>query len=1078
LLGKWSVRRNTSRKTTAEVIRVTISGTHPLKRRKGICLFASYESSGQVAPYVINYLQALNDADFDIIFIQSSDTLTSESNYDGIRPLCRTIINRTNAGYDFFSWKVGLSVCADLSDYEMLLFTNDSIIGPFSSLTPLVTRMRSDADALWGLTDCYEAGAHHLQSYFLFCQRAVFTSSFFKRFWNSVTILTYKWQFVLEYEVGFSQAAQRAGVPLRAAFPYEQVRKLCLEQGSAFQFCEQIKDEPLNPTLYAWDILIREMQFPFIKSELLRDNRLDLENLDDWSLLVAQAPRPLVDGAMQYEESWRWAIPERKEPALPMGKAWGFLQRRNAALYAHLCHRYDQLQRFLRDVREGNTQEITRKLRKSQRLRRLISRIDRYRKPTTSVSAREVYFAQAQEALNGFLERSNVLELPTSTAPQITVILVLFNKAELTYRCLESLSTLGADPSFHVLIVDNASSDQTQRLLERVRGATIVRNEDNRGFLRACNQAAGMVTTRHILFLNNDTILYPGALQAALENLEDPRVGAVGGRIVLPSDELQEAGSIFWNDGTCVGYARSLPPEADECMFRRSVDYCSGVFLMTSTKLFRDVGCFDERYIPAYYEEADYCAQLQSRGLQIIYDPRILVRHVEFGSSQQSEAAFALMTTNRGKFIEKNRALLDRKLPPQTPQYQARTVKSGNKKKILFIDDRAALTHLGAGYPRMNRIIKLIAGLERFDITIACTESFSSDWTAIRADIPIDIEVLDLTAGQRREQFLRERLSQFDVVWVSRPSNMRHLLKVLPTQQRNQPRTFVLVYDSEAIFADRSLTEAHVFGFSRERAEAELEAELSNASHADLVVAVCESDARRWRERLNKDVLIIGLDAPIAPGPRNFRDRKDILFTGSLHDVRSPNADALFWFMGKVMPIVQKTLPDVRVNAVGFVEKTLQQRIGRRCSNFTLVGRVPDLQPYLLQHRIMVAPTRFAAGIPQKVFDAAVRGTPTVCSPLIASQMQWHDGVETLVGSIEDPQHFAAQCIKLYTDQTLWEGTYDASLSAMRRYSDEFNLERGVQEVVAAIELLAMSRATKNTHTSSRRELPLTQSAA
>jgi hypothetical protein len=207
---------------------------------------------------------------------------------------------------------------------------------------------------------------------------------------------------------------------------------------------------------------------------------------------------------------------------------------------------------------------------------------------------------------------------------------------------------------------------------------------------------------------------------------------------------------------------------------------------------------------------------------------------------------------------------------------------------------------------------------------------------------------------------------------------MQHLLEVYPSEEL-AARRYALVYDSEAIFADRAFNEAKVFGLNPARAEAELRAELCNGAHADILVAVCESDAKRWRAVTNKDVLVIGIDAPIAPGPSDFNARKDILFTGTLHDIRSPNADALFWFMGQVMPIVSKQLPDVSVTAVGFVDKALEQRIGKSAKNFTLLGRVPDLHPYLLNHRLMVAPTRFAAGVPQKVFDAAVMGTPTVC---------------------------------------------------------------------------------------------------
>jgi glycosyltransferase involved in cell wall biosynthesis len=485
-------------------------------------------------------------------------------------------------------------------------------------------------------------------------------------------------------------------------------------------------------------------------------------------------------------------------------------------------------------------------------------------------------------------------------------------------------------------------------------------------------------------------------------------------------------------------------------MHRRSVDYCSGVFLMTPSKLFKEIGGFDMRYAPAYYEESDYCAQLQKRGLSVIYDPRIFVRHVEFGSAVRSAAAFSLMHTNREKFLEKNRELLAQKCPPGTPHYRARSIPSG-RKRWLFLDDRVALPHMGAGYPRMNQIIHIIAGLERYDITIACTEKLTADWKEIRRDIPLDIEVVDLTDATRRERFLRERLNDFDVVWVSRPANMQHIVDAT-TPDLLRHKNFVMVYDSEAIFADRALTEAKVFGLKTDKAKTLMQAELLNGSRADILVAVCQSDARRWQEVAKRNVIIVGIKAAVAAGPKNFSERRDMLFVGSLHGLQSPNADSLFWFMKYVMPRINKALPDVATHAVGYVDSGMMAYIGRNTRNFTLIGAVPEIRPFLLEHRLVIAPTRFAAGIPQKVYDAAVTGTPTVCSPLIASQMEWQDGAETLVGSIDDPQNFADQCIKLYTDEALWNGIYDRSLASMQQYTSTYNLEGGVHQVLDAIE--------------------------
>ena len=76
--------------------------------------------------------------------------------------------------------------------------------------------------------------------------------------------------------------------------------------------------------------------------------------------------------------------------------------------------------------------------------------------------------------------------------------------------------------------------------------------------------------------------------------------------------------------------------ETPQALFRRDVDFCSGVFLMTRTGLFKELGGFDEAFAPAYYEEVDYCMRLWEHGARVVYDPWIVVDHYEYGSAGSS----------------------------------------------------------------------------------------------------------------------------------------------------------------------------------------------------------------------------------------------------------------------------------------------------------------------------------------------------------------------------------------------------------------------------------------------------------
>ncbi len=111
----------------------------------------------------------------------------------------------------------------------------------------------------------------------------------------------------------------------------------------------------------------------------------------------------------------------------------------------------------------------------------------------------------------------------------MSILLVLFNQAALTLGCLRAIAATVRLPA-EVIIVDNASSDETAELLSRLDGARVIRNPENRHFLHAVNQAAAAARGAALLLLNNDACLRPGTLQAAWERLNSAEdIGAVGG---------------------------------------------------------------------------------------------------------------------------------------------------------------------------------------------------------------------------------------------------------------------------------------------------------------------------------------------------------------------------------------------------------------------------------------------------------------------------------------------------------------------------------------------------------------------
>ena len=153
-------------------------------------------------------------------------------------------------------------------------------------------------------------------------------------------------------------------------------------------------------------------------------------------------------------------------------------------------------------------------------------------------------------------------------------------------------------------------------------------------------------------------------LASALQTLEsDCKIGAVGGKLVLPSGRVQEAGGIIWGDGSTQGYGRNLPAEAAETMFRRDVDYCSGAFLLTRRRHFDEMGKFDPMYAPAYYEDADYCLRLWTAGSRVVYEPKAVIDHYESGSETLRNESTILIMRNRKQFRFRHADGLQKHLP-------------------------------------------------------------------------------------------------------------------------------------------------------------------------------------------------------------------------------------------------------------------------------------------------------------------------------------------------------------------------------------------------------------------------------
>ncbi|MBV8360107.1 MAG: glycosyltransferase, partial [Deltaproteobacteria bacterium] len=445
-----------------------------------------------------------------------------------------------------------------------------------------------------------------------------------------------------------------------------------------------------------------------------------------------------------------------------------------------------------------------------------------------------------------FLASGAELVLPQPQSPLTSIVLVLYNQAELTYNCLCSIVAHAGEDT-EIIIIDNASTDATAELLNRVHGAIVIHNAENRYFPAACNQSSEHARGRYLLLLNNDAQLLPGSLQAAIGVLDqDESIGAVGGRILSLTGCLQEAGSIVWSDGSTLGYGRGDICDHPQYMFRREVDFCSAAFLLTRTRLFRETGGFDEVFSPGYYEEVDFCVRLWERGLRVVYEPSVAIVHFEYGSSDPAFAG-ALIARNRQIICSKYADYLAKREPPDPKNERRARHARAPRLRILFIDDCIPHLDQGSGYPRANTIVNAMIRMGAA-VTVFPMNHSEEPWQRVYRDLLREIELMADASASSLGAFLKERCGEYDVIFVSRPHNMQYLLNIL--EDKSLLNGSRLIYDAEAVFALRTQEKARILGKGDSEAAArELVAEVDLAGKADEIVCVSDVERRHFVER-------------------------------------------------------------------------------------------------------------------------------------------------------------------------------------------------------------------------------------
>ena len=233
------------------------------------------------------------------------------------------------------------------------------------------------------------------------------------------------------------------------------------------------------------------------------------------------------------------------------------------------------------------------------------------------------------------------------------VAIINWNSGSLLRTCIESL--LATTTNAEIFVIDNASEDAS---LESALGfrhrVTFVRNSANRGFAAAVNQAFQATSTSYVLILNPDVRVLPGAVQMLEDFLDgNPRAAAIGGYVgdkYLPR-KLPTVGSLIL-ENLNLRNLRNLRPDSPPIQ----VDQPAAAALLIRRDAYEEVGGFDERFFPAWYEDVDFCRRLKSHGWSIYFAPQAEFAHAggysaeALGASRFAESYYS----NQARYARKH----------------------------------------------------------------------------------------------------------------------------------------------------------------------------------------------------------------------------------------------------------------------------------------------------------------------------------------------------------------------------------------------------------------------------------------
>ena len=658
---------------------------------------------------------------------------------------------------------------------------------------------------------------------------------------------------------------------------------------------------------------------------------------------------------------------------------------------------------------------------------------------STAAPVKETASSKPASPVKAF-EAYRKLALPAADEYLVSIVIPVYNQFDYTYNCIRSILENSGDVPYEILIADDGSTDLTLRIRELIEGVTVITNETNLGFLKNCNHAAGFARGKYILFLNNDTLVQDNWLKPLVTLIEsDPAIGMVGSKLIYSHDCLQEAGGIFWKDGSAWNYGNKKDPTLPEYNYVKETDYISGAAIMLSRELWTRIGGFDETFAPAYYEDSDLAFTVRKLGYKVMYQPLSVVIHLEgiSNGTDLNSGMKAYQVTNQSKFCRKWRDELENSHFMNGENVFLARDRSRNRKHILVIDHYVPHYDKDAGGKCTNMYIKLFVRLG-MQVTFLGDNFYPHQpYTEELQQIGVEV-IYGNYYSQHWKEWLQENGRHFDYAYLNRPHIAVNYIDALRDYSNCK-----IIYFGHDLHYLREMRQYEIDGnpelLASSRSWKMKEFEIFQKTDVIWVVGSYEREIvqKQFPNKLVMNIPLYIYEKPKEESVLSFRERKDIIFVGGFG--HPPNRDCVLWFAKEVFPDILSKYPDIKWYIVG--SKPQEDVLALASDNIIVTGFVSDarLEELYATCRLAVVPLRVGAGVKGKVLEAVYNRIPLVTTPIGAEGISLEE--EAFI--VAEPDRNMAKVVnELYMDFDELQTISDRSgVFIDRHYSEKTAIE-------------------------------------